>query len=104
VKLVEQFGKLLIAPPRDYQNEFERSTAGPAQLIECFEVVQASKQAPVDHQHPKVEWGLCAAGFLAMCFLEGKMRAPSALIFNALAVAGLIVRHGTVFEPICGSS
>ncbi|SAL07562.1 hypothetical protein AWB78_08633 [Caballeronia calidae] len=54
VKLIEQFGKLLIASPRDCQNEFERPSAGPAQFIECFEVVQA-KQAPVGHQHQPLD-------------------------------------------------
>src|SRR6516164_11423562 len=54
VKLLEQIDKLVIAPPRYGQDEFERPTAGPAQLIECFEVVQA-EQAPVGYQHQPLD-------------------------------------------------
>lgn len=44
--------------------------------------------------------GICAAGLLALFFLEKKMQATWILTFNALVAAGLIVRLGAIFEPL----
>ncbi|WP_315832891.1 PQQ-binding-like beta-propeller repeat protein [Bradyrhizobium prioriisuperbiae] len=45
-------------------------------------------------------FGLCLGVFLALFAIYGRMKAPMAITFNALVAAGLIVRLGTVFEPL----